>query len=298
MIRVALALLLALALTDAAAACGGCGLFGNRCRFHKPVVAVAPVVYPPQANVFVIQNSYPVPLVPPGTTGYQSIAAPIGYQGAVLPFLDPNRYFDQELQLMKAADQTAALRSQRTSALLERIAALQAPAIERLAAGQSAQMVLSAAGLNPAAPAQAQQQAVVISHDAYGRIQVAPVTPQQLAAMAADTRPAGALPAVPPPTPGVAAAQQPAGAGNGKHPALAQFCGKCHGVDVAQPKKGLFLGDDAEVARGMKAKFFAIARAVGSRTMPPASEPQPNDQQRAAILDEIESIIVARAGDG
>lgn len=157
-----------------ASACNRCGHFGSSCRYFKTVAK--PIVKVVTPDVFVVQNNYPQPLVGQGNTLYQSN----GFQSALLPFLDPNRYFEQEIQLIRAADATNAIRSQRASVLLERVIEIQAPAVERLAAGQAAQMVLQAAGLDPShntgGPT---QQAVVINRDAAGRLQVLPLNAEQ-----------------------------------------------------------------------------------------------------------------------
>jgi len=67
-----LAALLLLALPSNADACNRCGLFGLRCRYAKPVYYapkyVAPVVYPPNVQNFVFNNSFPIPQL--GNTAY------------------------------------------------------------------------------------------------------------------------------------------------------------------------------------------------------------------------------------
>ena len=274
--RFALALLLTLVAIESASACNRCRR--NPCVYTKYVAPVVQQIVADSPDVYVIQNSYPSPLIPQGSSLYQSTGH--SYQGAVLPFMDPNRYFEQELQLLRAANETSAIRSERASALVSRIAELQAPAVERLAAGQAAQMVLQAAGLDPAHNTGGTQQAVVISRDAHGQLQVLPLNAAQVAlAMKTQIKEPIADGAPPPPV------------AVGK---LTQFCGKCHGIDVAQPKAGFYLGDDLNVAKGMKAKFFEITQQITARKMPPAKEPQPTNEERAAILDEVQSIILGK----
>ena len=277
-----IALLILLGLAADAEACNRCGLFGNRCRFavrhHAPVyhAPVAKVITPyvaPQ-NVYVIQNSYPAPLVPSGGTQYASTGS---YQSIVGNLLDPNAYFAQELALLKAANDTNALRAERSSQLFQRVAELQAPYAEKLATGAAAKMVLDAAGLNSATQQQTSN-AVVIRRDEYGKLQVSQLSPEQIAAMG------GKQPDAPaPPEPG------------GKYPLLGQFCSSCHGLNLAEPKSGFYLGDDPAVAKSMREKFFGITQQLRSGKMPPASSPQPTNEQRAGILDEIEQIVLQHA---
>jgi hypothetical protein len=217
-------LILVLVAPSAADACNRCGRFGGSCRyFRAPYVApyrakaVVKVVQAP--DVYVVQNNFPTPLVAQGNTLYQSTGS---YQAALLPFLDPNRYFEQELQLLRAVDQTNSIRSQRASVLIERIVELQAPAVERLAAGQAAQLVLQAAGLDPAhnvgGPT---QQAVIINRDAAGRLQVLPLNAEQYRRLESSTttitEEIGTVDVDRVPDP-VAA----------KYPLLTQHCGGCH----------------------------------------------------------------------
>jgi len=276
-----LAAALVIGLATDAAACQRCGR--SACVYRAAYVA--PVVQQvKQADVFVVQNNYPQPLVAQGTSAVVSNG---GYQSLTLPLFDANQYFSQELQLLKAAGDAQALRSERTSQLVERVAALQAPAVERLAAGQAARMVLQAAGLDPAHNTQGQASAVVISRDASGTLQVQQLSTDQVQRIATRTTITESIGTTE--RPDLAAVQ-------GKYPMLTQFCGKCHGLDVASPKAGLYLADDANVAAGMKSKFFEIVRSVSQGQMPPAAEPQPDDRQKAAILSEIEQIVVARSG--
>jgi len=269
-----------------AEACTRCGLFGNKCRFvASHAQYVAPVVYPQAASVFVVQNSYPAPLVAQGQTIYQS--APASLQQALLPLFDLNRYAQQRIELKRADQQTAALDNAALNSMAIRFAELQAPAVERLAAGQAAQMVLQAAGLDTSASSQGSTQAVIISRE-NGKTVVQQMNFDQVQSLQAirqlkQTQPAESPPPAPAPE-------------NGGSPLLQEFCGKCHGLDKAQPKGGFYLGDDTNVAKAMMAKWFSITTKVSGRTMPPEGEPQPTDTQRAAILNEIEKVIVKQTG--
>lgn len=89
-----------------ASACGRCGLFGNRCRFHHVahVQHVAPVVVQEQPDVqnFVFNNVFPVPfLAAQGSSVY-------GYSLAASAYtFDPNLFLDRSARLAELALQTA-----------------------------------------------------------------------------------------------------------------------------------------------------------------------------------------------
>lgn len=80
---------------------------------------------------------------------------------------------------------------------------------------------------------------------------------------------------------------------------LEQFCGKCHGADLAAPKGGLYL--DAGVALSA-ADFYATSLRLNPQSpwmdgdgnlmrMPPEGSPQPTDQQRPLILQAVQSLV-------
>lgn len=266
-----------------AEACNRCGR--SACIYRQAVVApvVQQVVQSP--DVYVIQNNNPAPLVAQGSVGYTS-TGPQGFQAATIPLLDPNQYFSQELQLLRAASDANALRSERSAALFQRVAELNAPVAERLAAGQAASMVLQAAGLDPSnKPAALQSSAVVIRRDGAGGVQVQPLTQTQVESLTVRTT-----------AQNVTTPEAPLPSLGGKFPMLSQHCAKCHGTDLAAPKGGFFLGDDDNVSKTMKERFFDIVEAIDSKSMPPADSPQPTDEERAAILNEIQSIIKTRRG--
>lgn len=264
--------------------CNRCGR--SACLYVKPVVAAvaAPVQSITQTDVYVVQNNAATPLVAQGTS---AIVSNGGYQSQVLPLFDPNRYVSQRLELQKAVNATGAIENERTSNLVERLVALQAPAVERLAAGQAAQMVLNAAGLSE--PNQQAQSSAVVITNRNGVIQTMQLAPDQVQALTSQittttskfTQSITTTPAAP-----LAQVQ-------GKYPMLTQFCGKCHGIDVAQPKGGLYLGDDPNVVKEMRAKWFNVTDAVSSGSMPPATAPQPTQEQKVALLNEMQAIIKA-----
>jgi len=267
-----------------AEACQRCGR--SPCRFVAHHVApVVQQVIQQTPPVYVVQNNYPSPLVAGGSTGYVSTG---GYQSSTLPLFDPDRYLSARIELKKADALYGAQDSQQLNALVDRMATLQAPAVERLAAGQAASMVLQAAGLDPSnKSATLQSSAVVIRRDASGGVQVQPLTQTQVESLTASVTVGGAGST---PLPQIPQARPPLG----KFPLLGKFCGACHGTDVAAPKGGFFLGDDDNVARSMRERFFDIVDTIDGKRMPPANSAQPTDAERAGILNEVQSIIKAR----
>lgn len=267
--------------------CGG-GCFG----YVKPYVA--PVIAAPDTNVFVVQANYPAPLV--GQGGSPAYAAGLqGFSQQSLPLLDVNLHLQSQLQLIRAAGDTNALANERFTAMVQRVAEIQAPAVERLAAGSAAAAVLNAAGLNPSVQGVAQSQAVLITRDQAGVIQVQQVDQSAIASMQQRWQ-AGLKPIdpVPGPNPGPPPEAFPV-----ESSALATFCYKCHGSALATPAKGFRLGDSPELAASMEQKFFKISKHVSAGSMPPADyKPQPTDKDRVAILDEIDAIIQKHQSQG
>lgn len=293
-------------------ACSRCGYYSS-CRYYAPVVQkqyVQPIVKQEQTDVYVVQNNYPQPLVAQGTSNV--VASTASYQQSVLPLLEPNQYFSQELQLIKAATQTGALRTERAMAAFQRVMELQAPAVERLAAGQAAAMVLQAAGLDPAHNKGGSSSAVVVSN-IQGKVQVVPLNAEQIQHLQQQQLPPAATggPAPPPPpAPGhgtgitepIHPPGPPAPAGNAKYPALSKFCFDCHGLQLSNPKGDFFIGEDQNIARTLRERFFDITQRVtkqGSGQMPPPDHAaQPTPEEKAAILNEIEAIIIGGSAQG
>ena len=256
-----------------------------------PPKAVEQVVVAEQAtpvvektDVYVVQNNNPAPLVAQGATSYTAT----GYQAAVLPFFDPNAYFEQELQLHKAAERTAALRAERTAALVEKVVQLQAPAVEAVARGQAAAAVLRAAGLDPAHN-RGGPTGVLISRDAAGRVTVTQIDPQTAQAVVKKTTVATQRTVTRRTKPAVNAR----GIGTtGTYPTVAEYCGKCHGTDRNPPSGGYYIGDSPAVARVLRDTWFELTRRVSDGSMPPAGSPQPSREEKVAIINEIEQMIL------
>lgn len=245
------------------------GQFRSRANHAAPlVVEEFAVVDVP--DVYVIQNNTPVPLVVQGSTGYVANT----YGNNVLPLFDPNVYFQQELALVRAADQTAAVRAQRTSALVERVVAMQAPAVERLAAGDAAAKILQAAGLVDTRGVVGNTNSVVIKTTSDGQLVVEPVT------MTAPSVSGGV---------GTSKAQQ---APPEALSLVKKYCAACHGQGLQDPKGGFYIGPGKDVARVLRAEWFSVTNRVSAGTMPPQGSPQPTNEERAGILNEIESLIL------
>ncbi|MBL9085267.1 MAG: hypothetical protein JNK76_25905 [Planctomycetales bacterium] len=291
-------LLIVCAASGSAEACSRCGRSG--CVYKQPV-AVQPIVAPPVVNTYVINGGqYPAPLVAGGSTAYQSLGS--SYQATTLPLFDPQQYLSQSLELQKAVNGTLGLASQQANGLAQRFAELQAPAVERIAAGQAASMVLTAAGLDPKAPTSGPRSFVV--HQEGASVRVEPLTAEQMAkitvrATIESTAAGGGGQAAGSQSAETGSAAKSPEAAEHKYPMLATFCAKCHGLDQAQPKGGIFLGDDDNTARWMRENFFAITQAVGTKqTMPPAGAAQPTREERVRLLNEVESIVSQRSGGG
>ena len=196
------------------------------------------------------------------------------------------RWLSQSLQLIRAANDTSALQHERTSSLVERVASLQAPSVEALARGQAAQLVLRSAGLDPHHNTQGQSSAVVISRDANGQVQVLPLEASKVQAItaAASTTQTTITTTASVTSPDVTP---------GEYPLFQKFCANCHGVGSTDtPGGGFYIGDDATVAAGMRSRWHDITTSVGKdKTMPKPTAPQPTDQERAGILNELDAMI-------
>lgn len=252
-------------------ACFRCGNY-RACHYIKPAVPV--YVQPAQAvvNTYVVQNAYPN-TIGAGNTGYVSNG---GVAQSILPFFNQNAYLAGVLEVQKAAQSSIVLSANRADQLAAQFASLQSPAVERLAAGQAAEMVLNAAGLVPTAQT-AQHNAVLINRDQQGRVQILQLDQQQIAAVNGQIN-------------GGQQYQQQQQQQN-PYPILTQFCGRCHDPTlIAQPKGSIAIGPRADAAT-MERSFFKISRAVSTGKMPPSDQPQMNQEQRIALFNELESLI-------
>ena len=218
-----------------------------------------PVAVP--VNVFVVQNNNsPAPLVAQGTTAYASNG---GYQAAVLPLFDPNAYLREAQALLFASNESQRIASLRADELAKTFVALQAPAVERVVAGQAASAVLNAAGLNPRAP-NAESSAYVLSRSTKGVLTVKPLSPERAEQITERARPN-----IPPQ----------------HYTAVQTFCIRCH----ADPngKGGVNLND----ARSLKTNWFDVTETIIQGKMPPESEKQPNDDERREIITGLQNMI-------
>lgn len=260
-------------------ACHRCGR--SQCVYAAPAY-VAPVVATPTVNTYVINSNYPAPLVAGGTSAVVSTG---GYQSQVLPLFDPQTYLSSSIELQKAVNGTMSLAFQQGNALAQRSLELQAPAVERLAAGQAASMVLQSAGLEPGKGATAGAQSFVFRRESNGAFHMEPLTTEQVERITLKVE-AGTAAATPTPA-------------NGSpmiYPLIGKYCAKCHGLDLATPKGGVFLGDDPNAAKWARENFFTILQQIRNQKMPPAAAPQPTQDERAGLLSELESIINSSGG--
>lgn len=271
-------------LVGEASACHRCGR--SQCVYAAQSAYVAPVVATPTVNTYVINSNYPAPLVAGGTSAVVSTG---GYQSQVLPLFDPQTYLSSSIELQKAVNGTMSLAFQQGNALAQRSLELQAPAVERLAAGQAASMVLQAAGLEPGNGSTATAQSFVFRRESNGAFHMEPLTTEQVERITLKVEAGTSAAGSPTATPDAVSTDE-------KFPLVAKFCAKCHGPDLASPKGGVYLGDSDNAAKWQRDNFFEIVQQIKTGSMPPASSPQPTQDERAGLLSEFESIIVSRLG--
>lgn len=282
--------LIALAFTPSLAeACSRCGYY-NPCRIVKvvqPVVAAVPPIQ--KTDVLIVQNAgTPFPLVAPGATQGYSLGT---IQGAGLQYFDVNRFAAGRMELKKADMQLQAAETAQTHQLLQQYIALEAPAKEAHIKGLAVSEAFKALG-TPSGPAVAQQNAILLKRDpATGQYVIQAMTQQQVAEMSGY----GQQPQQPIPDPGAAPQPPPAPpppAATGKYPMLEQFCASCHGLQVASPKKGVYIGDDPNVAKYIRDKWYEITKLIETGAMPPKDHPnQPTREQRVETINELTRIV-------
>lgn len=245
MIRAIVFSLVAIVASDVLA-CSRCGLFGNRCRFvsqhHEVAAVVAPVIAQPPISII---NNYA-----PGNGAAATLIAPqggsvYGLSTAVQAYsLDPAAVLRQAAELTKGAQQLA---DQGLKGY-----------------GQTAALALTLQASQPAI------QAAVV--------QPIQQPPQTLQIELRDGKWQIVQPTVStPPAPAADPPQRPASAVSPARgfPLVNKHCGKCHGVDIAAPKGGVYLGGE-EV--DCKINLSAVAAVLSGR-MPPGSQLSQEDRQ-------------------
>lgn len=260
--------------------------FAGGYRYYRPsytkVVREQPIIVD-QPDVFVVQNNNPAPIAAQGETVYRSGVALGGYQQTALPLFDPQSYFSQSIELAKAVNQTAALQSQRTDALVDRLLTAQSATVETLARGEAAARVLQAAGIATVGQPSQQPLGVVITRDQAGQLQVAQLAPSEAArySVQVNSNVSAASGRESASARGVAEASQ--------LPTVSRFCGACHGEQLAAPRGSLYLGTSPRSVRVIRDELQAIIDRASS-DMPPADSPQPTPQERAQIVAELTSV--------
>jgi mono/diheme cytochrome c family protein len=228
-------------------ACSRCGLFGNRCRFvsqHHVAAAVvaAPVIAQPPISII---NNYA-----PGNGAAATLIAPqggsvYGLSTAVQAYsLDPAAVLRQAAELTKGAQQLA---DQGLKGY-----------------GQTAALALTLQASQPAI------QAAVVQPIAS--------PPQTLQIELRDGKWQIVQPTVStPPAPAADPPQRPASVASPARgfPLVNKHCGKCHGVDIAAPKGGVYLGGEEQ---DCKVSLSAVAAVLSGR-MPPGSQLSAEDRQ-------------------
>ena len=247
MIRAIVFCVVALVASDVLA-CSRCGLFGSRCRFVSQhhvaaTVVAAPVIAQPPISII---NNYA-----PGNGAAATLIAPqggsvYGLSTAVQAYsLDPAAVLRQAAELTKGAQQLAdqGLRGYGQTAALALTLQASQPAVQ-------------AAVVQPiATPPQTLQ---IELRD--GKWQIVQPT-------ASSTPPA---PAADPPQRSASAVSPARG-----FLLVNKHCGKCHGVDIAAPKGGVYLGGEEQ---DCKVSLSAVAAVLSGR-MPPGSQLSAEDRQ-------------------
>lgn len=270
---------LSASIASEASACSRCGIFGNRCRFAShavAAVAVAPVVVK-SPEVFVVNNVYAQPngaalLAQQGGTVY-------GLQGAAQPYLlNPDAILRQAAELARGAQSLTqtGLNGYTTTANLA--LQLNAQATTPLAQGLAASAVLNAAGLNPATQQLNAPQSLRIYRGADGQWKIEQGEAASITARL-ETSGGGAAGQ---PAANVAEAPAPPDAVATTGSLVASKCAKCHGLQLTQPKKGLFF--DSGHTLDCKSSLAAV-RAVMAGKMPPGQSLSP--EERSLLVDEL-----------
>lgn len=251
------------------------GIFCFRCRSHScrcaHVVAKA-VTYPAVGtNIYIANINNPT--VPNGTSAY---VANGGYQSQVLPLYDPNIVTSNTMQLLKAMQESIPLGLQRMEQHAERLTVLQASTVNTLAVGKSVSDAFTAA--QPQKLVNASFTGVKVEADGYGGVTVKPLAAEDAAAAAA-------------PTPAPEHTPTP-DAISTDYPVFQANCAKCHGVDNTQPSGGLYLGAESNVAKSMNlAVIYDAVDHLGPKPMPPASQPQLTEEDKARLKLELRAMI-------
>lgn len=265
-------------------ACSRCGLFGNRCRFVQQQtsypVAVAPVTQYKSPDVFVVQNNYPAPngaaalLAQQGSTVYQG-----GYQSAAQAYaLNPADVIRQASELTKAAQLLAGDGLKGFNQVASTALALQASSAEPLIKSKAAVDVLNAAGLSQQLT-QPQSLAIRISRGSDGQWQVTQADPAAVSErLEVKVEPKSPAPMV---TPEVEI--QPAS--SAKPSVINAKCGSCHGLNLTEPKGGIYLGSEHKL--NCKAVLRSLT-LIKADKMPKDSKLTP--EEKGAILDELLSL--------
>lgn len=276
--------ILTLGVSDASA-CQRCGLFGRACRLqnhhvvnhHVPVQHVAAVVKAP--DVFIVNNQYPAPIAAQGATVY----APGQAQAYSAFTFNPNEFARQSAELAKAAGATFQLGLTGYNSVAQTQLALQAQIAEPLARGQGAAQVLAAAGFSQPGTVQ-QSYALKITTQPGGQPKVEIMDPGQV-----NARIEASIGTAVAPVP----SQETQSAGTNSM--IAQKCARCHGLNLTEPKKGVFIDAghklDCDVALE---SIFRVESADADFKMPPDIVLTPDEIQRLKI--ELYSLRKPRAG--
>lgn len=278
MIRLGLlvVLLLSLFATDAYS-CQRCGLFGRRCQFSQQVhhvqhvaqVVAVPAYVAPQASpeVLVVNNQYASPngaaafLAPQGQTVYGLQAAAQAY------YLDPTAVLRQAAELTKGAQQLAGQGLSGYQQTATVALQLNASSNDTIARGVAASSILQSAGLSGPAAQNQTQSLRIYSEGGQWKVEQGEQIAAQLNATIQQRQP-----------------DSPAAVSGGQS-LVAQHCAKCHGLQMPEPKAGLFF--DAGHNLNCKPSLAAV-RAVSLGKMPKGQ--QLSAEVREGLVRELLSL--------
>lgn len=251
--------------------CNRCGFLGRRCTVQQvhhvqQVAYVAPYVAPVASpEVLVVNNQYAAPngaaafLAPQGNTVYGLQAASQAYT------LDPTAILRQAAELTKGAQLLAGQGFSGYTQIGTTALQLNAGANDTIARGIAASSILQSAGLSgPTAENQTQAMRIYRDQSGQWKVEQGEQVTAQITAKIQQQQP-----------------NSPAAIA-GSESLVSQYCAKCHGLQMSEPKAGLFF--DAGHQLNCKPSLAAV-RAVSSGTMPKGQ--QLSAEVRESLIKEL-----------
>lgn len=243
---------------EAKAICLRCRRQVCACKYYTPKY-VAPVQAYQAPNVFVVQNNYPQSI---GAYAAQGNSV-FGVQSAAQAyFINPAEYQRQSAEMIKAAMATTQLGLTGWNQFGQTQLAVQAQISEPLARGHAAAQILAAAGLTSSVQ-QPLSLALKVSQTPTGQWQVEQVQAAEVNTQIDQKSPVQAPQAE-------------------VQTLIGQRCGKCHGLNITEPKGGVFLDTGHKLTCEVAMKALQLVKADKM----PKDTPLTN-QEKAVFLDEL-----------